>query len=393
MNSPHAKIISEFDVPTDYLFLNSGSSSIAPRFVRNEVKRLQDKAEHNPTASLFEAWGDLWSAQKRLAEFLNANPKDLFLRNNITEAMNNFILGLPLTSKDEILYSDLEYGAIKNICRFRAERDGIKLREFRAPRNHDEALDAVIKAIRPETKMLVVSHVFTATGLVLPIEAIAEETRRRGIYLVVDGAHSIGALPLDFAEFKNVDCYGGNLHKWLMGPKGSAFGWVHKNHQEKLVPLQAGWTTFEFIGEHGAFGEGSRFQGRFAVIGSVDYSSFLAIPAIIEFWKKWGEENIRERLYFLQDSLKKQMANVRTLEFISPENQAARGPLLAYKIPERFSRDIAHIFRDLLETERLQVVFPFFDGSRCLRLSPHVYNSDEELMKSVEILQRYFSSK
>jgi isopenicillin-N epimerase len=389
MSTPHAKLISEFDVPTDYLFMNSGSSSIAPKSVREKVKQLQDKAEHNPTAALFEIWRDLWEAQKDLAGFLNADPQDLFIRNNISEAMNNFILGLPLSEKDEILYSDLEYGAIKNICKFRAERDGLKLREFSAPRSEQNAADTVIAAIRPETKMLVLSHVFTANGLILPIEEIAKETRRRGIYLVIDGAHSVGSLPLDFSKLQDVDCYGGNLHKWLMGPKGTAFGWVHKNRKERLVPLQAGWTTFGFLPEHSAFGEGSSFQGKFMPIGSCDFSSYLAIPEIISFWQKWGAKNIRERLYGLQESLRKRLEEIPALEFISPM-LPARGPLLAYRIPKKFSENPYKVFLDLYEREKLQIVLPFLDGSRCLRLSPHIYNSDEEIAQTVNILQKYF---
>lgn len=374
----------EFDLSPDYIFMNSGSSSIAPRVVRDEVKRLQDKAELNPTAALIYCWQEMWKAQKELAQFLHAQPGDLFLRNNISEAINNFVMGMPLPEGGEILYSDLEYGAVKNTCRFRAERDGLLLREFHASRNTDSAAEHVIKAIQPQTKMLVLSHVFTSNGLVLPIEEIARETRKRGVILVIDGAHAAGALPLDFQTLKDVDCYGGNLHKWIMGPKGSAFGWAHPMWQDRIVPLQAGWTTFEYLPEHSAFGDGSRFQGRFAPIGTIDFSSFLAIPEIMSFWQRWGAENIRQRIAGFQRVLEAELS----LPLLSPHAGPGRGPLLAWKLPEKFS-SMGHFFmRDLMEKEKLQIALPFLDGGRCLRLSPHIYNTEEEVRRAVKILNR-----
>lgn len=374
----------EFDLSPDFLFLNSGSSSIAPRCVRDEVKRLQDAAELNPTAALVNCWRDLWAAQKDLALYLSAQPQDLFLRNNISEAINAFVLGMPLPTGSEILYSDLEYGAVKNTCRFRAERDGLKLREFPAPRSPGEALEKVLGAIGPHTKMLVLSHVFTSNGMVLPLEAIAQETRRKGVILVVDGAHAAGALALDFARYQNVDCYGGNLHKWIMGPKGSAFGWVHPMWQEKILPLQAGWTTFDYLPEHSAFGEGSRFQGRFALVGTIDFSSFLAIPEILRFWRRWGAEEIRQRIRHLQGILEEGLS----LPLLSPEAGPHRGPLLAWRLPKEIS-DRGHLFmREMMEKERLQIMVPFLDGGRCLRLSPHIYNTEEDVRQAVGVLNR-----
>src|SRR5687767_4317170 len=110
----------EFDLDPKVIYLNSGTHSIVPKKVLEAVQRYQKEYEKNPTHSLFKAWGELWEVQKELARYFNADPKDIFLRPNITAVLNAFVLGLPLEKKSEILISDLEYGAITNLCRFRA---------------------------------------------------------------------------------------------------------------------------------------------------------------------------------------------------------------------------------------------------------------------------------
>src|SRR5688500_10093419 len=112
----------EFDLDPDLIYLNSGTHSIVPRRVLDAVQRHQRHFERNPTANLFGVAERLWATQKGLAGFLGVRAEDLFLRANITEPIAEFILGVPL-AEGEILTSDLEYGAIANICRFRAEQD------------------------------------------------------------------------------------------------------------------------------------------------------------------------------------------------------------------------------------------------------------------------------
>src|SRR4051812_44847016 len=100
----------EFDIDPKLIYLNSGTHSICPRSVIDAQIRFEREFEKNPTAALFGAWERLWEVQKELGHFVNADPLDLFLRPNITVALNVFILGMPMP-KGEILHSDMEYGA------------------------------------------------------------------------------------------------------------------------------------------------------------------------------------------------------------------------------------------------------------------------------------------
>ena len=160
----------EFDQAPGLLYLNSGTHSLTPRSVLDAITRYEREYETNPTAQLMRAWGRLWAVQKRLGAFFRADPRCLLLRQNVTEAMNAFILGIPLSMGSEILLSDLEYQAVENIGRYRAERDGLTLRKFHLPvpetgrMSAQEIADLVSRELRPETGLLVLSHVFTGNA-------------------------------------------------------------------------------------------------------------------------------------------------------------------------------------------------------------------------------------
>lgn len=376
----------EFDLDPSFIYLNSGTHSIAPRAVLEAVTRHQREYERNPTQGLIAVWAKLWDVQKRLAAFFHAEPEDLFLRHNVSEAMAAFILGMPLREGGEILLSDLEYGAVENICRERAYKGNYELRRFHIPLNAEGLTKLVVDQLRDRTRLLVLSHVATGTGLLLPIARIAEETRKRGILLAVDGAHAAGALPLDFRDLQDVDFYGTNLHKWLLGPKGTGFGWVPKRHQEALRPLEPGWTTFETAPEFASFGGGSRFASRLLMPGCRDFAPFLALHETLDFWKRHGEGAIRARLDALMTELERVMDPLGW-EPLSPPLGSLRGPLAAYALPERLEKEGPALMSRLLAERRLQVSITRPHGKCRLRLSPHVYNTEEELAQAAKALR------
>ena len=359
------------------IYLNNGTHSLTPASVLEAITRHERAYETNPTHELTLAFGRLWEVQKKLAAFLNADPKDLFLRQNVTEAMNAFLLGIPLPPGAEILLSSLEYGAVENICRYRAERDGLTIRKFDLPFSEKE--------LRPETALVVVSHVTTGTGAILPIAEIAAATRSQGVLLAVDGAHAAGALDLDFGALTNLDFYGSNLHKWMMGPKGTGFGWVNSRHHEALKPLEAGWATFEIPHDFDGFGGGDPFPARMAMQGCRNFAPFLAIEDTLNIWNERGAANIRARIAELQRHLEAEMASKLGWKRLSPD--LPRGPLTTYELPERLEKEGYGLMARLLKEHGLQVGLPRVQGRFRLRLSPHIYNTEAEISQAVDILK------
>ena len=388
----------EFDLDPNLIYLNSGTHSICPREVQEAVTRYQREFERNPTWGLYQVWPKIWQIQTELGDFFNAGPDDLFLRSSVTAVLNAFILGIPLQSGSEILTTDLEYGAVANICRFRSEQDDLKLRALHLPMAAHELVglttetlvEQVVSQIRPETRMLVLSHVITGNGLVLPIAEIARHTRKAGVFLVVDAAHAPGAVKLDFKELEDVDFYGGNLHKWMMGPKGTSFGWVPRRNQELLRPIIAGWTTFETGEYYQNFGEGSRFQGKMLTSGCQDFAPFFALHETLNFWRRLKPENIMKRIYELQACAEEEFHSKLGWPLLSPAAGKLRGPLVSFELPPNLKKVGFQLMFDAYHEHKLQIaIAPIGGADWCLRLTPHIYNTESEIVKAAKILKDF----
>jgi isopenicillin-N epimerase len=385
----------QFPIDESQIYLNSGTHSICPTAILDSLDRNAREYERNPTQSLMAVPERLWEIQRRVALHFGADPKDFLLRPNVTAALNTFVLGIPLKQGSEILVSDLEYGAIAHLARFRAERGGLQFRTFHLPGRVEELrsvtsarlLEVVLGALSPKTSLLLLSHVATGNGLVLPILEIARETRKRGILLAVDGAHGPGFVPIDFSQYGDVDFYGGNLHKWMLGPKGTGFGWIPRRNQERLWPIQAGWTTFETPENFRAFGEGSRFQAAFMPLGCHDFSPYFALEELLDFWRRNDRGAIVERIGELQHEIEHEFGDQLGWEFASPSAASgARGPLLSYELPASLQDQALGLQKSLFDEYRVQVAVTQVQGRWVLRLSPHGYNTEDEIARAARIV-------
>lgn len=394
----------DFESKDGLIYLNSGSLSRTPTQVIQAIQNYRQEFEANPTQSLFSAWGRIWKVQSKLAAFLGVKPDQLFLRHNVTQAMNTFLMGIPLPSDGEILATDLEYGAVLNICRLRAETSGLTLRALNLPTDskslsrltREDYASIVIGALKPHTRMVMLSHVMTGTGLVLPIDLIAKETHKRGIILAVDGAHGTGAIDFKIGQIPGLDFYGGNLHKWTMGPKGTGFGWVSPEHHTSLRTFDGGWTTFETptnFSEFGEFGEkgpsSARFATRFLSASTYDFSGTLGISDVIDYWNEKGAHSIFEKRRGLRKLALQRMREKLDWPLMSPEPDLLQGPLLTWDLPPHLKAQGGTLMWKLLQEHGLQVAIPMVQGEYRLRLSPSVYNSEQDIERAVEILQKH----
>lgn len=383
-----------FSKPSDLLYFNSANLSICPNPVLNAIDFYRRQFEINPTQSLKESWEQLWNVQSELAYFLGADPLDLILRTNVTEVLNTFILGIPMVRGEEILVGELEYGAIANICRFRAERDNLNLRVLKLPQSQPaltkltsaKLVELVTSQFTPQTKIVVLSHVLASLGLKLPVETLAEVTRQKKIKFIVDGAYAPGALPIDFSRLKDIDFYGCSLYKWLLGPKGTAFGWIHPNAQETLVPIQAGWTTFESRGDFNHFGEGSRFQEKFQLFGCRDFSPFYALEELFKLWHSMGPETIRNHIFQLNELFQMKLQKKLGWGVLSPGDLSLAAPITVFRLPEKVQPHGHNLSQYVLNELKLQLQFTQLSTGWHGIFSPHIYNSDTEVETAVSRL-------
>jgi len=358
------------------------------------LDRYHREFEKNPTVGLKTAWRKLWSVQTELAEFLGGNQIDLFLRHNVTSVLNEFIFGIPLPDESEILVGEHEYSAIVNICRLRAERENLKLRILKMPASlatfrkltRPKLIDQILSQLSQKTKLLVLSHVIAGTGLCLPIEEISKATRQRGIFFVIDGVYAPGALRINFSSFNHIDFYGCSLYKWMMGPKGTAFGWVAPRNQKILKPIHGGWTTFEANPPFSDFGEGSFFQHQFLISGCHDFAPFFAIHEMLSLWKELGPSFIRERLQENHELLCRRIHEKLGWPRLATMDPTLNGPLLVFVLPEKLQKDSDKLQSFFLERFHLQINTVCLNGIWHVIFSPHFYDSEEDIERCVAVL-------
>src|SRR5881628_2364797 len=272
-------------------FLNHGSFGACPRPVLEAQQRLRERLERQPVRFFvrdLEALLD--DARRVLAAFLGAEPEGLVFVTNATTAVNAVLRSLALAPGDQLLVTDHAYNACRNALDFVAAAARAEVVVVPVPfplASADAVVEAVLARATPRTRLALLDHVTSPTGLVLPIERLVRELAGRGVDTLVDGAHAPGMLPLDLGAL-GAAYYAGNCHKWLCAPKGAGFLHARREAQPILEPLAVSWDW-----PADAWAERHRWAGTH------DPSPHLAVAAAIDFQAEHEWDAVRARCHVL----------------------------------------------------------------------------------------------
>lgn len=379
----------------EIVYLNHGSFGACPRAVLEAQTRLRERMEREAVRFFVRDMDGLLDESRRaLAAFVKCRAEDLVSVPNATTGVATVLMNLErvLQDGDELLMTGHEYPACMNSMRRTGERARGRVVSVALPfpiASPDEVVAAVMGAVTPRTRVLLISHVTSPSGIVLPVERIVPELERRGVICIVDGAHAPGQVEgLDIGAL-GASFYTANCHKWVCSPKGS--GLLHIREDRQSMPGGFRPLALSNFAEKGKRGR-KQLWTEFDYIGTGDLTAYMAIGAALSAMRSmtpggWPEVMRRNRELVL--GARRMLCRELGVEPPAPESMI--GSLSTLFLPahdaERTARLLARpsAYHDalqdvLVEKHRIQVPLWSIAGEtrRLFRISAQLYNSMEQ---------------
>lgn len=369
----------QFLLEPGYAYLNTGGLGPTPR----PVIAAFDEARLELERRCESGHGLRAEVRRRACQFLGCREEELAFTRNATEGMNLVARGLELREGDEIVMTTHEHpgGAMPWFAV--RENTPIEIRTVEPGAGGEDSLQRVRAALTARTRAVMVSHVTCTTGLVMPVREIAAECRRRDIVCVIDGAQAVGQLPVDLGAL-GCDFYVASGHKWLLGPKGTGVLYVRGESLDRWRPPFVGaYSDARFDLAAGVF---QRLRPASASeYGTRNTPQVIGLGAAFDFLSTIGMEMIVGHGAFLARRLRDGLSGLQDVEVLTPIGASAA--ILTFRLPvaggdpwewcDRLRRDHGFRLRPVGEA-----------GLAAVRASTHVFNSEEEVDRLIEVIEK-----
>ena len=366
------------------VFLNHGSFGATPIKILELQHQVRQRMESEPVRFMVREFEPLWwEAKNKLGDFVGAKGENLVFVKNATMGVNNILHALAFEEGDEVLTTNHVYGACLNTLHQYAKLKKFKVVIADVPfpiKSKDDVMEALISKVSTSTKLLLIDHITSATGLIFPVEEIVKEFEGKGIEVLVDGAHAPGFLPLSLEQL-GASYYVGNCHKWICAPKGAALLYVRPDKQSKISPLQFSHVYDKPIPKE------AEWSAQFFWLGTDDYSAYLCVPAAIDYMKNlMGDWDILQQ-HNRDVCLKARKHLASSLESSLPAPEEMIGALSNILIGPATNTNSAHfnnihpIQQKLFENYKIEVpVFQFNQANPrdWVRIAVQAYNTYEQ---------------
>jgi isopenicillin-N epimerase len=366
-------------------YLNFGSYGACVRPVFENYQQWQRELEMEP-CQFMTVNGPEYLLQSRsaLAGYIRCASDDLVYVTNPSYAVNLVAKSFDFQPGDEVLSTDLEYGACDRTWNYYCKKAGARYvrQHIELPlASKEKFVEDFIRGINERTRLIFISQLTSATALILPVAEICTIARQRGVPVFIDGAHVPGHLPLDLSVLQP-EFYTGACHKWMLTPKGCSFLYVRKDLQALLDPLVVSW------GYNPEVQSDSRFLDYHQLQGTRDFSAFLTVPAAIRFMEENDWESVSASC--------KQLVRDHAMRFCELVKSTPLAPVTEDFIGQMFSIPInikapQALQQRLFEQYQIEIPVMTQNGNSYLRYSINAYNDHEDLDKLFNALQENLS--
>ncbi len=362
----------EFPVTRTLTYLNHAAVAPLCRRAAAAMQWLTDDALENGSLH-YDKWMKCYDDFRiAAARLCGAEPGEIAMVKNTSEGIATVALGLKWQAGDKIVAFREEFPANFYIWKKLEEWHGVRVEWL----SYLDPLEKVEEAARG-AKLLAISYVQYLSGYRADLEAIGEICRRHGVFFLVDAIQGLGAFPLDVRKM-NIQALAADGHKWLLGPEGHGVLYVQQDWQDRIEPVEFGWTTVKGYTDYASRDMALRTDAGRYECGTLNTVSSFGLTASMQLLLEVGVENVAAQVQKLGDLIATG-AQARGYEVMGGERTAKTGAgIVSIRLPDVDSRLVHSRLREA--------------GVMCaprqgwVRLSPHFYISPDDINRALDLL-------
>ncbi|MCA6073764.1 aminotransferase class V-fold PLP-dependent enzyme [Fulvivirga sedimenti] len=357
-----------YDVNRDFINLENGYFGVQPRSVIAAYHENADYVNRNSSRFMRQRFypGNFADSMDAIYEITGANPGELLLTRNATEALNILIQGMDLQKGDQVILQHHDYHSMIETYQMLEKTKGIELVYVDIPlipENPEQVIQIYMNAITPRTKCILLTHLNHLTGLIIPVADISRKAREKGVAVIVDAAHSFAQVDYKMTDL-DADFIAVNLHKWFSNPLGAGLLYIRKEKIPEIRPLY-GDASHEpdDILKLGHFGTPAA-PVVMTLKASADFNRMVTIPVK------------EKRLRYLQNYWTSQAAKIDRVEVVTPSDPEQSCAIASFKMDGMDSYDLVRL---LDEDFGVFTVIRRLKDQVVVRVTPNLYNGTGDL--------------
>lgn len=364
-----AKVRDKFMMDDGFAYLNTGTLGPTPRPVYEALVRYWELMAVNPNenSAVFQERQE--QIRFKAAAFIGATPEEVALTRNTTEGTTILCQGLDLKSGDEILLTAFEHPSLRETWMRQAKRFGLVVKEvkFPMPPTNQQILSAFEAAITPRTRVMHFANPLGGYGCFLPVKQLAEMAHNRKVLCFVDGAHCIGMVQFNVANW-GIDGFACNSHKWLCGPAGAGLLYVNRDLQDRIWPVMGIWR------------EQPKGARKYDQLSRRPWPCVAAFEDTLDFQLAIGRARIEDRGRALGSYLRTKAAEIPKVKVYTPSDptmSCASSNLGIDGVPGSRLREYLR--------QKYDAYIP--GGGSSVRISTHYFNTFEQVDRVLKALR------
>ncbi|WP_165423245.1 aminotransferase class V-fold PLP-dependent enzyme [Ktedonosporobacter rubrisoli] len=374
------RIRQEMPATTDSVYLNTGTFGPLPKCVIQAIQNyLERELREGRLGKGFENISAAYSdARASIARLLHASENEIALTDNTGEGLNIISYGFDWHKGDEVITTNHEHiSALAPLYQIR-DRYGIVIRTADlGPAADRPVVEAIGELITPRTRLISLSHVTWTTGAVLDIQAVGRLGHEKGIPVVIDGAQSAGAVPINVKELE-VDFYAIPMQKWLCGPDGTGALYTSQDALRNVASTYVGYYSIkhEVDAEWALNDTAQRFE-----LGGRQTAAVAGQAAALHWLEDFvGHDWLFTRISTLNTYAYNALKDLPGLQMLTPQPGASG--IIAFLLE---GRDDSEVVKQLSQQHNIYI--RNIPSTKALRVSTGFYNTEEEIDRLAQALR------